>query len=712
MEAWWKEPIRAVTVEFPASDVATIDVTGIVNETHRGAVNTLCVFAIGYWPGGTAFYQSRLAPHYPGLGDRDLLAEAIEIGHRNEQRVVAYVASIWGERELFHAHPDWAQRKADGSVTSWDDAYTTVAMCPNSPYRDYFASVVREISDNYDVDGFYFDEPSFQSWCSCDYCREKFYDEYHQPLPTEVKWGGPLFQRFLAWRYQQISSWRQELYDLVKQEDRCVFFQGAFPLAFLIPKPIEVSGLQFENPYQERFGVAWYVPLAHAAHLPHSAEVGDIVHFELYRRAVREPLWWYGVSLRYGQAIGRGKPVLVLSMMAQSPFDLYGLPEAELRLAVAEILANSGSPLFARYYPDRVDEEAWNIVYDRLREARALESYLENRESIKYAAILFSQSSLERFDHVLDKPSHLGCLKGFSKALLQEHIPFDIVTEPDLTERLDGYKVLILPDASCLSTEAGRAIREFSARGGGVVASYEAGMYDEAGCRTLEDDFSDLFGLKYIEESPTWFGFDVYMRVRGDYELGESIPVGKRIPTGGVQVGVEPTNARIVAEVLGGAAVHYGPLGDEAGLPAILTSQSEGCGRTVFFAPPLGNRYLEFGVGDHRKLMATAVRWAAACEPPLRLENAPRTMAITAFRQLDSDRMVVHLVNSVRDELVQPISEVLESRDVRLEVDVDHPPSKVICLGEGEEPSWLMKDGTLVVTIPSVCYSTVVVIER
>ena len=161
---WWDEPLRAVTLEFPAADVATIDVKGIVDETHRGHVNTLVVFSTGYYPGGTAFYQSRIAPHYPGLGSRDLLADAIEAAHANGQRVVAYLASIWGNRDLYFAHPDWAQRKADGRVTSWDDEYNTVAMDPLSPYRDYFAGIVREIAENYAVDGFYFDEPSFQSW--------------------------------------------------------------------------------------------------------------------------------------------------------------------------------------------------------------------------------------------------------------------------------------------------------------------------------------------------------------------------------------------------------------------------------------------------------------------------------------------------------------------------------------------------------------------
>ena len=174
MSRWWTQPMRAVTLEFPACNVATIDVERIVAELAAGHANTLCVFATGYYPGGAAFYQSGIAPHYPDLGQRDLLYETIAAARHHDQRVVAYMASIWGGSELYGEHPQWAQRKADGSITSWDDEFTSVAMCPNSPYRDYFASLIREIAETYDIDGFYFDEASFQSWCSCEYCREGF----------------------------------------------------------------------------------------------------------------------------------------------------------------------------------------------------------------------------------------------------------------------------------------------------------------------------------------------------------------------------------------------------------------------------------------------------------------------------------------------------------------------------------------------------------
>ena len=710
MKKWYEKPLRAVTLEFPASDVATIDVKGIVDETHRGAVNTLCVFSIGYYPGGTAFYQSRLAPHYPGLGERDLLAEALKAAHANGQKVIAYIASIWGGSEMYWEHPDWAQRKADDRVTSWDEAYTSVAMCPNSPYRGYLEQVVTEISDNYPVDGFYFDEPSFQSWCSCSHCREKFFAEYHQELPVKEDWGDPVFQKFIAWRYCQITAWRRSLYELVKQDDRCIFFQGAFPLARFTSVPLGVSGITLHNPYQERFAVDWYVPLAHAAYLPNSADIGDVVHFELYRVSVREPLWWYGISLRYGQSIGRGKQILTLNMMAQTPFDQYGLPEGEIRLSIAEILANTASPQYARYYPDRVDQEAWDHVYASLNRAKEIEPYLENRESVKYAAILYSQSSLDRFDHLKDKPAHLGCLKGLSKALLQEHLLFDIITEADLGG-LGEYRVLVLPNTSCLTSEAKAQIRCFVAQGGGVVASYEAGIYDKSGRRLPADDFAGLFGLAYSPEPPQFAGFDVYMRLAEAHELPVKLPAGKLIPTGGIQLGVVPESAQVVATTLGGAAVHYGPLGEETGSPAVLLSQPEGQGRCVYFSLPIGNRYLEFGVSAHRELIAAAVRWAAGDNPQVTLENAPSTIALTGFQQDGGRRLILHLVASVRDETVRPIIEIPQTRDVVLKIHSRKSPQKVSSLWEKQSINWEWVGEVLSLDVPRICEAEIILVE-
>ena len=706
--AWWHEPLRAVTLEFPASDVATIDVKAIVDETAQGRVNLLCAFATGYYPGGTAFYPSQITPIYPGLNGRDLLQETIDAAGGHGQKVIAYVASIWGGRDLYVAHPDWAQRKADGEVTSWDDDYTSVAMCPNSPYREYLAGIVTEIGDRYDIDGFYFDEPSFQSWCSCRHCRTKFAVEHKMELPFREAFGDPNFQHFLDWRYAEIAAWRQELYDLVKTEERCIFFQGAFPLACLQREPMALSGIGPRTSfYWQRFGVSWQVPMAHGDDMRRTAAIGDLVHIELYRRSVGEPLWWYGVCLRYIRSIAENKPCLVLGMMAQSPYDLYGLPEAELRLSVAEVLANGGAPLFARYYPDRVDQQAWDWVYGLFAEAETLAPFLGPRESVKFAALLYSPNSYRRFDHLDGKPSHLGELKGFAKALLQAHILFDILTEDDLADRLADYKVLILPNASCLSADAKTAIRKFVAAGGGLVGSYEAALHDETGLPT-GDNLGSLFGIAYAPDGLD-FQADSYMRMRGGHELPIAMPPGKRVPTGGSQVKVQAAGASPVADLLGGAAVHYGPLGDEPIQPVVLTQRMEK-GRAVYLAPSIGVRYLELGVEDHRQLIAAAASWAAGEQPPVRLLNAPRQLGMTAFRQ--KGRTLIHLVGSVRDEVMPPIAELEPARLVKLEIDFIAEPDDVKLFGDTASTDWTVSDDVLTIVISEVTAHVLVVVEE
>jgi len=696
---WWKNPLRAVTLEFPASDVATIDVTGIVNETHRGAVNTLCVFTTGYYPGGMAFYQSKICPHHPGLGQRDLLKEAITAAHRNGQKVIAYIASIWGGRALYDAHPDWAQRKADGSLNAWDEELNSLAMCPHSPYRGYLSSVVHEVSENYEVDGFYFDEPSFQSWCACEHCQAKFRQETGCELPTVENWDDPVFRQFIQWRYRSIAAWRHELYSLGKRPSRCVFFQGAFPLATLSLKPIQFANFQFVNPYAERFMVEWQVPTAHGDDMPATASIGDVVHFELYRRAIHEPLWWYGVALRYGMTIGKGKQVLALNMMAQTPFDLYGLPERELRVSIGEVLANGGAPLFARYYPDRVDQPAWNAVYAELKRVQVLDPYLVDRSSLKYAAVLFSRDSMDRFDYTYGKPPHLGCLKGFAVALLRNQILFDVITEEELS-RLDEYQVLVLPNARCLSQKAKEAIAAYVCRGGGLAASYESGLYDETGTPTPENTLADVLGIHYTSEEQPWRGFDVYMRFENELTLPTPCLAGRPVPNGGTQKLVELAGARPEARLLGGSTVHYGPLGDQVG-PATLTTYQAGRGRAVYFAFPIGNAYKEFRVPAHGDLMAAAVHWAAQTCPMVELDGAAESLALTAFSQ-PGGRLVVHLVNSVWDEPVGALEEIPIAPACMLKVNTAAPPKKVFILPSGQIPEWSQIDGRLAIQMPPV----------
>ena len=66
------------------------------------------------------------------------------------------------------------------------------------------------------------------------------------------------------------------------------------------------------------------------------------------------------------------------------------------------------------------------------------------------------------------------------------------------------------------------------------------------------------------------------MQLEEKHAFPENLPAGKLIPTEGIQMGVVPVASQIVASVLGGAAVHYGPLGEETGYPACCCQKMEG----------------------------------------------------------------------------------------------------------------------------------------
>ena len=284
---------------------------------------------------------------------------------------------------------------------------------------------------------------------------------------------------------------------------------------------------------------------------------------------------------------------------------------------------------------------------------------------------------------------------------------FDVITEADLSERMSQYRAIIFPNASCLSAESKALLRQFAAAGGGLIGSYESGLYDATGQRAESDDFADSFGVTYSGERLP-FELDIYMQVAAAHDLPTAIPAGKRMPTMGMQVAVEPAVARAVAYVQGASEVHYGPLSDETGPPVVLTHQSAAGGRSVYFAIPIGVRYLEFGIRDFRRLIADAVAWTAQQPAPIRVRGASDTLALTAYRQ--DGRTLIHLVNSVRDETRLPINETIPSKAVVVEVDLEAPARQVTALGDETDISWEMVGESLRIGLAEVRYHLLLVV--
>ena len=106
-------------------------------------------------------------------------------------------------------HPDWAQRKEDGTPIS--NVYeTNTSMCVNSGYREWCFETVRNIA-RFPVDGVFYDGPIFfADTCYCAACQEKFKKLYAHKMPSKKVRKGRAARELLEF---QAASLRDFLRD-------------------------------------------------------------------------------------------------------------------------------------------------------------------------------------------------------------------------------------------------------------------------------------------------------------------------------------------------------------------------------------------------------------------------------------------------------------------------------------------------------------------
>lgn len=160
---------------------------------------------------GTAFYDSRIAPH--ARTDLDPLKVLIDAAHERGVKVHPWVcANSEGHASLsplLEAHPDWCMVSSEGKRVG--------ALDPSSPEaRRHIASIVREIAENYDIDGISLDYVRYASggrFCFCDRCKTAFKEatgfdcmEANNAAPYTAPW-----RRWRAWRQKQLTAEMEEI---------------------------------------------------------------------------------------------------------------------------------------------------------------------------------------------------------------------------------------------------------------------------------------------------------------------------------------------------------------------------------------------------------------------------------------------------------------------------------------------------------------------
>jgi len=294
----------------------------------------------------------------------------------------------------------------------------------------------------------------------------------------------------------------------------------------------------------------------------------------------------------------------------------------------------------------------------------------------------------------------------------------DRLLDPEHTGK---FKVLILPNIAALSGEQCEQLRQFAARGGSIVATFETSLYDEWGARRPNFGMSDLFGVKFKGrvEGPLQ---NSYLRIEKDPATGKFHPIlaglenAERIINGVYRIDVEALQRvpnppiTLVPSYPDLPMEEVYPRVPKTDIPEVYLRES-GKSRVVYFPWDIDRSFWEVLSADHGKLLRNAVIWAANEEPPVEV-NGPGVLDVTVWRQKSS--MTVHLVNLTNPMMMKgPFREFIPvgEQRVRVRLPEAHKASKVQLLVSGASPRVVESPGRLELTIPSILIHEVVAID-
>lgn len=220
-----QEPVRGVWVANVGSSAlgSPERVREFVELAERCHMNTLYVVV---WNRGMTTYPSEIMqekfgvacdPRYAGF---DVLREIIEQAHAKQMRVIAWFEFGFScsyqkpdGGQIIQKFPHWAARDVEGKVASkngfqWMNAFRPVV-------QDFVLSLLKEILQNYDVDGVQGDDrlPACPSLAGYDPWTVELYQQEHDGREPPKD---HLVEAWIDWRAELLNQFMQRMHRELK----------------------------------------------------------------------------------------------------------------------------------------------------------------------------------------------------------------------------------------------------------------------------------------------------------------------------------------------------------------------------------------------------------------------------------------------------------------------------------------------------------------
>ncbi len=601
-------------------DMHTWDMDKRAEIISKSADSGMKLLVTPCWNQQFTYFPSKLAAMSPELnGKKDLFRQTIDLVHGKGMRFGVYHCPATSPRLL--ENPRWIMRNLLGELqvnAGWYEG------CWNSPYADYYIDRLVEISTNYPIDTFWLDGLWVHEGCACDYCKVKFEKQTGRAFPTKFDYSDHSFLAWREWRGRQTSeALRRIRRALSKVRPELTFITNTYTTQnFPLPYPWASS---YESQYMpsvsEEHGLSFITDMTFHQFMANYVRsvAGDNRDAELWL--------FQGTNL--------------------------SVPLVDLRLRALTQIAAGAKPDIA------AEVGGWDRLKTVFGDIEAREPWLKGTNRVKWAALLVSdrtryfdaarraQGGWPTLENVSDMWSYE---RGLYRAMIEEHLPVTMITDADLEAgRLDGYKVLLLGNTTCLDEKSVAAIERFVDGGGGLLATHNTS--GRTGWGVERDNFSlaALLGGNRLGTVGGAAGGDGQVRLS---ERAKSLPSIKasldefrsQLMTGNEPAEFLPWTGPMTGVVATDPESVLLSLETAEGKWPFLISRKQGQGRVAYFPGAIDHTLFSSSTPWAAKLIAQTALDVAAEPPPVEV-RAPAIVAATVFDQPAQSRLVVHLLN-------------------------------------------------------------------
>ena len=628
----------------------------------KGHVDSITVFSKCHH--GWSYHPTKANRMHPSLSF-DLFGAQIEAAHEIGVKAPGYISAGFDEKTAVE-HPEWIIRNRDQSMIGSSDFSRAGyhMLCFHSPYLKELLEQVREMCENYDVDGVFLDITSAHV-CYCHSCVRTMRERGLNPYDENNA------RAFGEEVYANYTRAVRETVDSVKPGLPIFHNAGATPrgrrdLEYM-SSHTEIESLPTAQwSYDNLPMIARYVQ-------PHGRD-------------------FLGMTGKFHTGWGE--------------FGGYKHPNA-LIYETSLAAANGGKcSIGDQLHPlGKMDDETYRIIGEAYSKIEEKEPWLDGVRAVADIGLLSCDAYLNKRPEKKvpdDNMSDVGALR----LLLEGHYLFDVLDEES---DFSPYRLLILPDRIEVDAELRKKIDAFVAKGGKLLASGRSGLVANA----EHPSFAYDFGVRYEQTAPIKPCYFTPVAPIGEMGVADYVLYADAEHVSLCEGGEALANMKL--PYFARTAEHFcshrhAPVApDSVGVGSAIGR--DGC----YIASHIFFEYATLGSQFAKQLLIMAIDRCLGDEKTLAVELPAQGVA-TLMEQDQQNRCVLHLLYAPRTVKGKSKIEVIEDCvplcDVPVVLRPKHRVKRVYVAPDQQEiPFAVLDDGSISFTVPRVEIHAMVALE-